>query len=76
MTRREQVQQNPLPDHLVGDREKPRRHGEAERFCGLEVDHELEFGRSQHRQIRRPLTFENASDMGNPGVQTAIERKT
>jgi hypothetical protein len=27
-----------LFDHLVGDGEKRRWHGESERFCGLEID--------------------------------------
>src|SRR5207253_1591960 len=29
-------------DHLVGTREQRRRHGEAERFGGLEIDDQLE----------------------------------
>ncbi len=32
-------------DHLVGECEQCRRHLEAKRSCGLEVDHELELGR-------------------------------
>ena len=32
-------------DHLVGARDEPRRHGEAERLGRLEVDHQLELGR-------------------------------
>ena len=31
-----------LSDHLVGADEQRRRHFDAERFCGLEVDNELE----------------------------------
>jgi hypothetical protein len=38
----EQSQQiNPLFDHLVGAAEQRRRHFEAERFGGLEIDDEL-----------------------------------
>src|ERR1700738_4318724 len=41
-----------LLDHLVGDREEPRRKGQAERLGGLEVDSELELGWLLHRQVR------------------------
>ena len=34
-----------LLDHLVGEREQPRRNCETERFGDLEIDHELELGR-------------------------------
>ena len=33
-----------LFDHLVGARKQRGRHREAERFCGLEVDHEIKSG--------------------------------
>src|ERR1700730_1708748 len=39
----------PLLDHLVGQREQRRRHFEAERLGGLEIDHEFEFGGLHHR---------------------------
>jgi hypothetical protein len=39
----EQSQQSTaLFDHLVGDREQRRRHGEAEGSCGLQIEDELE----------------------------------
>jgi hypothetical protein len=40
--------------HLVSEREQRRRDFEAERFCGFEIDHELEFGRLHDRQVARP----------------------
>src|SRR5262249_50249084 len=42
----------------------PRRHLEADRLCGLDVDGQLEFGRLEHRQVGRPLTLKNAADIG------------
>ena len=38
-------QRTSLFDHLVGEYEQRRRHVEAKRPCGLEVDPELELGR-------------------------------
>ena len=43
--------QSRLFDDLVGAGKQHRRHGEADRFRGLEVDDQLEFGRHLHRQI-------------------------
>jgi len=42
---------------LVGNGEDAWPQCKAERFRGLEVDHELELRRLQNRQIRRLLTF-------------------
>ena len=50
-------------DHLVGAREQRRWHVEAERFGGLEVDHQLILGGVLHRQISRLLALENAIDV-------------
>ena len=43
----------PLFDHLVGEREQRRRHVDAERLRGLEIEHELEFGGLNHGKIGR-----------------------
>ena len=42
---------------------KRRRHGEAERLGGLEIDHQLVLGRSLDRQIGRLLALEDAIDV-------------
>src|ERR1700756_4556273 len=47
-------------DHLVGPCHHRRREVEAWRLRGLEVDDQLVFGRSLHRQIGRLLALENA----------------
>src|SRR5262249_34853224 len=52
-----------LLDHLIGARKHRRRHGEAERFGGLEVDDQFVFGRRLHRQIAGFLPFEDAIDV-------------
>ena len=44
-------QKAPLFDHLVGNSEERRRHGEAERLRGLEIDDQIEFGRLHEWQI-------------------------
>jgi hypothetical protein len=49
--------------HLVGAREHGRRHVEAERLGGLEVDHQLVLGRRLHRKVGRLLALEDAIDV-------------
>jgi hypothetical protein len=48
-----------LFDHLVSELLQLRSHVDPERSGGLEVDHQLEFGRLLHRQIGRlgPLSI-------------------
>jgi pimeloyl-ACP methyl ester carboxylesterase len=53
-----------LFDHLVGGHEQARRHGQAERFRGLEVERGFELGRRLHRKIGRFVAAQDAVDIG------------
>jgi hypothetical protein len=61
MSQKCQIRKSPLSfDHLVGAAEQRRRHGEAEGFRGLEVDHQFELFRGLDGQLARLRALEDA----------------
>src|SRR4051812_37213896 len=52
-----------LFDHLVGGRLQCERHCNAERLGGLEINHQLEFGRLHDWQVGGLLSFENTANI-------------
>src|SRR5262249_11269014 len=48
-----------LLDHLIGQQEQGWRDHDSQRLGGLEVDHQLKFGRLLYREIGRLRTLEN-----------------
>jgi Adenylate and Guanylate cyclase catalytic domain len=53
----------PSFDHLFGAGEQRGRHGEAERLCGLEVDHQFNFSALLDGEVSRLGAPENFSDI-------------
>src|SRR5436305_9213345 len=58
-------------NHVIGERQQLVGNFEAEHLRGTEVDHQLEFGRQDNRQITRLLAFEDASGI-NTGLTICI----
>src|SRR6516164_7274129 len=50
-------------NHLVGARAQRRWHFEAKLPRGLQIDHQLDFGRRLHRQVGRLFALEDAIDV-------------
>src|SRR6516162_11689654 len=62
-----------LFDEFIGTGKQRGWHFQAERLRSLEVDHQLVLGRRLHRQVGRPLTFENAIDVRG-GASVRVNR--
>jgi hypothetical protein len=57
-------------DHLVGALQQRRRHFDAKRLCGLQIDHQFELGGLLDRQVGRVRTLENLVDEnGGPTIE-------
>jgi hypothetical protein len=52
-----------LFDHLVSDGEHPGWECDTERPGGLEIDHKLELGRLEYRQVGRLFALQNPPDI-------------
>ena len=64
-----------LFDHLVGAGDERRRHCEAERLGGLEVDHKLVFSRCLHRQVGWLLAFQDAINVTGSATELVYQNR-
>ena len=54
-----------LFDDLISARKERMRHSEAQRLGGLEVDHQLEFGRILHWKVGGLFALEDSIDVAS-----------
>jgi hypothetical protein len=57
-------------DHLVGERQQVRGHGDAKRFRGLEIDNEGKLARLLDREITRLGAIQNFRGISASTTQT------
>ena len=62
-----------LFNDLISAGKERRRHSEAECLSGLEVDHQLEFGRALHWKVSGLFALKDAIDVAS-GLPALIER--
>src|SRR5262249_61805627 len=60
-------------DHLVGERDDPRRDFEAECFRGFQIEDELEFGRLLNWKVGGVCTLEDLFDVGGGTPKQVLE---
>src|SRR5207244_10467952 len=60
-------------DDPVGADEEHWRNAEAERFGGLQIDDQFEFGRLHDRQVSRLFTLKNAASV-NAGLAKTVRK--
>jgi hypothetical protein len=62
-----------LLDQLVSAGEQRGRHGQPQRFCGLQVERQFELGRLDNRQIGRFLTLQDARHVGSGSTKGVVD---
>src|SRR5260370_38104808 len=59
-------------NHLVGGGKELWRKSDAEGFCGLQIDHQLELGRRLHGKIARLVAPEDALDIAGRPAELVV----